>query len=508
MIPNNKQFLFSILLAGTIITGCSKNYLNVNTDPNRVTDANVTAELIFPQAANGVGVRQASADFLFLDHWIGYISQNGGFAPQQNQITYNIDATFGNALWANQYHALFDLRQAETKGLATGDTALAGACIVMEAKLFQELVDLFGDIPYSQAFQDNNTTTPAYDNGQDIYNDLQKRLDTAVTYLSGTVTNAFSSVDIVNRGNLKLWVLFANTMKLRLLIRQSEISGFNPSADIAKITANGGVLGAGQSINVNPGYSNQTNKQNPYYSNFGYSVTGVQATSSDDANAYIVNLFTKNNDPRLSRFFYPVGFTGNSFVGCVFGAPQSTLPLAAQSSYFGPGLIGNASASGDVTAGPGSSQSQWIVPSFESMFWYAEAVARGWIAGNAQNAYAAAVNESFVWLGDPTAKSDAAAYLAGAGAWPGGSLQSQVQFIALQKYYSLTAIDPLEAYSDLRRLNMLTDNTYISIAPGRLSSTLPVRLLYPSTEFTTNTANVAKEGTINVFTSKLFWHTH
>jgi hypothetical protein len=501
------KFLYFIISAGTLFTACSKNYLDVNNDPNRVTDASITAELIFPQAENTVGVRQASGNFLFLDHWIGYYAQNGGFAPQQNELTYNIDNTFGNAIWGNHYHAIFDLHQAQVKGLAGGDTALAGASMVLQAKLFQELVDIFGDIPYSQAFQVNVTTTPAYDKAQDIYNGLQLKLDSAIKYLHATASNAFASADIINHGDENKWILFANTLKLRLLIRQSEVSGFNPSAEIAKIKSNGGVLMAGQSISVNPGYSNQTAKQNPFYSSFGFTVTGSPATTADNANAYIIKLLTINNDPRIGRLFYPVGFSGNTFVGCTFGGLQSSLPQANQSSYFGPGVIGDPSSSGDVTQGPGSSQNQWITPSFESMFWYAEAVARGWITGGptAQQAYEAAVTESFVWLGVPNAQSAAATYLAGAGAWQPGTAESEDKFIALQKYLALAGIDPLEAWSDLRRLNMLTDMSYISVAPGKLSNTLPVRLLYPQTEYTTNSANVSKEGSINVFTSKLFW---
>ena len=64
-------------------------------------------------------------------------------------------------------------------------------------------------------------------------------------------------------------------MKLRLLIRQSEVAGFDPSGEMAKIVANGGVLTAGESIAVNPGYSNDVNKQNPFYSGYGWSPTGA-----------------------------------------------------------------------------------------------------------------------------------------------------------------------------------------------------------------------------------------
>src|SRR5690242_14313929 len=105
---SNKIFLFMVLSVGITMTGCKK-YLDVNSDPNRATDQTVTPELLFTQAENAVGFRQASGDFGFLDQWIGYFAQNGGFAPQQNIISYNIDITFANTLFLNHYDVLFDL---------------------------------------------------------------------------------------------------------------------------------------------------------------------------------------------------------------------------------------------------------------------------------------------------------------------------------------------------------------------------------------------------------------
>jgi SusD/RagB-like outer membrane lipoprotein len=507
---NNKRILLIAMAFGVLSMGCRKNFLNDNSNPNQVTDNNITAELIFPQAENAVGVRQSSSDFGFIFRWIGYLAQNGSFAPQQNELTYNIDFTFGNALFVDQYGVLFDLHQAENKALVSGDTALAGASIVLEAKLFQELVDLYGDIPYSQAFQSSKYPHPVYDKAQDIYAALELRLDTAISYLEGTPAKAFDAVDIIAHGNTTLWISFANTLKLRLLIRQSEVSGFNPSAEITKILNKGGVLGAGQSISVNPGYTNDVNKQNPFYSGNGWTPSGAEANTADNPNNYIINIMLSNNDPRIARFWYPVGFSGNTYLGAVFGENLADVPQGPALSYFGPALVGSINSS-NVGDGSGAAQNQWIYPSFESMFLYAEAVARGWMPDNTNDtaAYAAAVTESFTWLGVPNAHSAAAAYMANNAsanyANAGSTPLSKARFTAYQKYIALTCIDPLEAYSDLRRLNMLTDNSYISVAPGKLSPTLPVRLLYPQSEYTSNSANVSKEGTINQFTSKLFW---
>jgi len=502
----HKLVLFTSVIAALAISGCKKGYLDVNDDPNNATDNNITGELIFTQAENAVGQRIASVNFTFLEEWMGYFASNGGFAPVQDQITYNIDFGFSNNIWANNYAVLFDLYLSRTKGLASKDTALAAASLVLQAKLFQETVDLFGNIPYSQAFGGNKLTLPAYDKAQDIYNDLQKKLDTAINWFQTTTApKAFTSADIIAHGDITTWVKFANTLKLRLLIRQSEVPGFDPSAEITKIQAKGGVLGAGETISVNPGYVDDVNKQNIFYSNYGFTPTGTAANNATAANDYIVNLFLNDNDPRVTRFFYPVGFSGSNYVGAKFGDLQENLPTAAQASYFGPALIGNLDAShkGD---GSGAKQAQWILPSVESMFLYAEAVARGWIGGSAQAAYENAVTESFVSLKVPDSLNEAAFYLANAddAKWAnaGTTALSKAKFIAFQKYLALTGLDVQEAYADLRRLNMLTDNGYLSVAAG--AKPFPVRLFYPQSEYTANATNVQKEGTVTTAT-KIFW---
>src|SRR5215469_7390665 len=238
----NKQLIFVAAILLTIgFASCKKTWLDVNQDPNRVTDANVTGDLIFPAAANEVG--QLSVGNTSLQEWMGYWAPNGGFVPQQNVISYNIDFTFGDGLFQSYYNALFDLHQATVKGLATGDTDLAAASMILSAKLFQEVADIFGDVPYSQAFQTDKYTTPKYDAAKDIYTGLQHQLDTAIIYLNTYApSNAFAAADIINHGDVTIWMKLANTLKLRLLIRQSEVSGFDPSAEIAKIANGGNVI--------------------------------------------------------------------------------------------------------------------------------------------------------------------------------------------------------------------------------------------------------------------------
>jgi hypothetical protein len=487
------RIVFSAAILTLFITGCSKTYLDVNDNPNIATDENVTAELLFPQAASAAGGLQTN--FAFLDHWMGYVSPNGDYARDQTETSYNIDFTFSNGVWFNYYNTLFDLHLVKTKALVEGgDTALAAASMIISAKLFQDLVDVFGDIPYSQAFKNSESQHPAYDKAQDIYKDLLASLDTAIEYMNMPAPISFSTVDIAFHGDQTEWIKAANTIRLRILLRQAAVDNSKPSDELNKIQQTGGVLGSGESFSVNPGYINELNKQSPIYSVAGYTPEGTKATAVDAANAYIINILSSSNDPRISRFFLTAG---GSYVGNVYGDAPGNMYSGANTSYFGPGIAGSAS------------QDQWIIPSFESMFLKAEAVARGWLPGDVKTSYEDAVTESFVWLGVPNAETEAAAYLNNADIanWDnaGSSTESQIKFIVYQKYIAMCVIDPLEAWCDQRSLHFLPDNDFISANPSRISNTLPVRLLYPQTEYTTNSENVQAEGNIDQFSSKIFW---
>ncbi len=502
----SKQFLLAVMSAGILFSSCKKDFLDINDNPNQPTDANMTAELIFPAAAEGavasvVGTRAngagARSPMQFAYNWVGYMSSNGDFARDNTETSYDIDFSFSNTLFLARYNVLYDLRQVEVKGLATGDTAIAGASIVLSAKMFQELVDLFGNIPYSEAFLADEKPTPAYDKAQDIYADLQTRLDLAISYLKLPAPGAFVAADIVNGGDTDKWIKLANTIKLRLLLRQSEI-GVATAAEIAKIQAEGGVLDLGESVSANPGYVNEEDKQSPFYANYGYTATGNKATTGTSANEYIVNILSSTVDPRLERFFAPIG--NGTYVGNPYGYNAGDLAAGSNVSYFGPGLLS------------APNQDQWLMPDFESLFLRAEAEARGWLPGDPAITLRDAIRQSFIFLGLTATDADdyiaANAGIADFATVATSSDLDQAKFIAYQKYIANTNIDAQESYADVRRLNFLTDNSYITHHEGKVGpGTIPNRLLYPQSEYTTNAVNVNKEGLSGryQFTSKLFW---
>lgn len=515
-----KSTLFLGVLAGAFATtGCKKSFLEVNQNPNSITESNVTAELIFPSAAARTGARNASGNQSFLNNWLGYWSTPGDFSINQEETSYNISFSFAETFWQTHYDVLFDLDQTTKRAVATGDTVLAGASMILSVKLWQELVDLYGNIPYSKAFNLAQTSTPAYDKAEDVYKSLHATLDKATSYMKGTARSTYATVVGLNvkiggaAATQPLWIKYANTLKLRLLLRASEVTlaGIDRTAELAKITANGGVLGAGQTVATNPGYVNEVGKQSPYYGNFAFTPTGTDANTSTRANKYAVDSLSARGDARLTRFYRGAGSTattqGGAVVGTRYGQSVPANPGGAASSKIGSGLAASAT------------QDQFVFTSVESLFLLAEAVQRGWLPGTPATAYQDAVTESFVWLGvtNPTVAATTytstvtlANFANASIVLPSGFVFTPVKFIAYQKYIALNGIDPIEAYSDLRRLDMIPDKGYLSVNPSRhAGNKLPNRVLYPQEEYTLNFANVSAQGDINkdnIFTTaKIFW---
>ena len=489
------------LLAVVMVTSSCSDFLDVNKDPNRVTGDNVTPDLIFTQAENAIGRRQATR-FVFMNNWMGYWGRSGTFIVEQEETSYQIANTFPETNWDQAYDILFDLSQVKAKALASKDSVLAGAATVLSVKLWQETVDQFGAIPYSKAL-DYTNPTPAYDQPAAIYADLLVQLDNAVKYLKASPSSIFGKTDIIfgrgGKGNAAVaqWNKFANTIRLRILIRQSAKLTSIPTAELAKITSNGGCLIAGENVSVNPGYSNATDKQNPFYGAFGLTPSGSAATTNNTPNNYFAKKILGTTDPRLNQVF---GVNSKGLIeGTDYGAQNGSLSgTVVVGSGIGPGLLKTAA------------DDQFIFPAFESLFLQAEAAARGWLTGDPQTLFNEAIAESFTWLQVPNASAAATTYETNVNSanWAnsGNSIDSKVMFINYQKYIALCGVDPVEAWSDLRRGVLVLPAGYLSNNPTAAAS-LPNVLTYPQSEFTTNSANIPapnrKTGTI--FTEKLFW---
>ena len=502
-------FTLAVLLG----TGCKKEFFDINTSPNSPTETSITPQVLLPRTLHSVGLRVGTS-FDYAADWTGYWSRSGSYGQSIELESYNITSTTLTGQWSNWYDILTDVNLMEKKAQASGLPFYQGVAKTIKALGFMYLVDQYNNVPYSKAFDFVGNITPAYDKGEDIYADLFVQLDAAGKLFAnaGTLDAATQASDIMFKGDLTLWRKFVNTMRLKLLIHESQVvSAATISTVTAQITADGsGYLGIGQSALVNPGYVQVDTKQNPFYNTYKLSALGVKDTYNR-ANNYILRKYfgpdaiagTADDDIRYKYVFSVVdtklaAFPGAAYdyVGTNFGevVPNSD-PFRAvnQSDVAGPGL-----AKSPV-------QSQAVLTSSESLFLQAEAAQRGWISGTPQTLLTNAVRESFSYLAVPNAIAAADAYLAlGTPAVNYAAAADKVRFLAMQKYYALIGVANFEAYVDYRRLGVPTDLP-LSLNANRINNVIPLRLQYPQTEFNFNQANVSAQGTINPQTSAIFW---
>ncbi len=482
----------SILFTALAIAGtsCKKNFLELNNNPNSPISA--TPPLLLSGALKTTAGIINGGGFTQYANWIGYLSWSTGYQAnvslEQYQFT-TTDYDVFTPFYANisNYTALYNA------GTNPYFQAIAKIMIVYD---YQDLVDSYNNVPYSQAIQGANQLNPVYDNGSAIYDDLLKQIDAAIVLIqkapAGTSTPGTS--DVMYGGNMTNWLKFANTLKLRLAIRQSNVSAKTAAlkAAVAATASIGYIDGTNGGV-VNPGYLNNDangGQQSPIWLNYGYTQNGgAQANNQQyQANSYAVNFFTANNDPRRNQVYQTLDAAGT--IGSTpFGG---TTPPTPSASKLGPGVLKSATMGANVLS------------SAEALFLQAEAAKSGYITGDPAALYNAGITASFV--DDGLTAAQAATYYAQAAiAYPTGSSDAvQEQAIITQKWAALDVYGAFEAFNEYRRTGY-PNNIPLSIYPGANAPNQVTRILYPSIEYQTNAANVAAQGTINKFTSKIFW---
>ncbi|RYY36641.1 MAG: SusD/RagB family nutrient-binding outer membrane lipoprotein [Sphingobacteriaceae bacterium] len=535
-------FFIAILF---VSAGCKKSFFDINQNPNSPTEESLTPELLLPRATVRAAAKIANS-YSNYGGWMGYWARSGTYGANQSQEGYTLDASFESDEWTGWYDILYDFDIAEKKATEKGQNYYIGMAKVFKAIGFMYLVDQYNNVPYTEAFDLQNHLTPKYDKGPAIYADLIAQLNTAIELFSADGVDAdpgIPTVDKVYGGDAGQWAKLANTLKLKLLIHESEVISDSEATSELASTASVGYLntltasysshannpfgGSDEGAYVQPGYQADNLKQNPFWDSYDTDFTGSQ-----------VNDYWRANNFMLQKVF---GVSGNSYYDeRLFSVyDEARTPLAQTiSGYYsganfgevtpntGPQAVNQSDVSGPSLA-ISATQAQWIFTVVESRFLQAEAIARGWIPGDGEDAFEAAVESSFTWLGVPEQYQTWEMYLAGesdGGIIPSdaykarflnytGSVSNRIRIIATQKHIALAGINNFESWVDYRRLDgdeaiySAADEqaALLSFSPDRNGKNIPLRLIYSQTEYNYNAANVAAEGTINPQSSRIFW---
>lgn len=493
-----KKIKLIVLLSITIfLTNCNKDFFDVNENPNNPTSS--TPSLTLPVAEQQLlFLNSRGMNYLgnfMVDNW----AVPSNWSAMQDLIRYNVTSTFYAFIFEDSYADIIkNLTYIETYEDGIVDySAYKVIASALKGYQYQYLVDLYGDIPYTEAGQRAENTTPAYDKAEDVYKSVIESLTNAAT-LAVNMPEIYEnpdSQDFIFHGDMMEWAKFINTVKLRMLVRLSNTGQDSYiKGEIAKIDDNGAGY-VDSDVLANPGYSDSNDKQNPFFAYLGNNAGTNSGTDRNDftvASDYILNVLTLNNDLRYMRLF------DESDAGGYKGVYQATaLPgegyTSKDLSHLGPGLLIS------------SEQDQPLMLLSESLFLQAEAIVRGYISDGesvAKDLYEAGIEASFSFLKVPDASNEAMKYfnqdIANVG-WD--SSPNKIEAIITQKSIALNGVNGIESWIELTRTGFPSG---IPI-PDETDGVRPVRLIYPASEYARNTQNVPQLTNADAFTKYPFW---
>lgn len=499
---------YNIALAALLLTaGCQKSFLDVNVNPNASPSA--TPSFILTNAMNTTANNFVSPNETG-SYWSGQWTQSSSYILSAATFSYIYTNTDFN-YWDGFYDNLEDYQYVIDNAVSTGQPYYTGPAKIMKSYIFQALVDMYGSIPYSEALKGSSLLAPKFDDQKTVYESLITTLDGAIVDLkANAIPGSYAGADIIFGGNINKWIRFANSLKLRILMHQSRITGRDAYiiAEINKIVSEGSGYITGEEVGSGgPNlYLATAGKQNPIYDRWGYSAAGATQGLArfPRPTKFLFDLMTASNDTfRIKRIAYAKGGEKTStpgislnaevlsnYVGVPFGVASGY--LAPSTSYIGPSLLVKGEYNRKVT----------MMTAAEVQFSLAEAKQRFpavTLAGTAQSYYEEGVRQSFRALG-VASSTTAANALTSSGIADADFAAStdKLRAIAIQKWLALCNFSGLEAWTEYRKSNLPVTPQAATVT----GTNRPLRFFYPNTEAGSN-ANVPTD--IDVFKTRIFW---
>jgi len=500
------KYIIPIALAAVVVTSCKKGTFDINVDPNNPSSLPVNN--LLPNIEGSIAGEQT----------IGGLG--GSLEVYMHRITvreepnaYGITGSGGipSGIWNDYYQTVFtnaDLIVAQATPV--NNLKYAGIAKIIKAYAVSQLVDVFGDVPYSEAGKliTDGIRNPKFDDDATIYPKLLALIDEGIGNLNSAVVNPLSpgADDVIYQGSVTKWVKAANSLKLKLYTQERKVT--NVTAQVTALLANPANLIASTAENFQVNYS-AVNK-NPGYFDYG----AAQRTQDISPWLYEVMKGISNNtpkpinignpDPRIPYYFFnqiPVGQTAvndnnateyrdGSFVSIYFGSngpdvgrtQQNTMTLLGIYPVGGKYDDGTGISGGKITnaSGTGAAPGRMITYA-DVLFLQAELINTGVITGDARAVTLAAITEAFKQVDAVAAlakgsvappvlsgTTPATSYINGVMAeYDAASTDKKLQIIMTQKWISTfgSGIDP---YTDYRRTGypVLFDPNNAVMAPG------------------------------------------
>jgi hypothetical protein len=468
--------LLTALACGSLLfgTSCTKNYTDVNTDKNKIaTVSPAIVPFLFSHAEDIGTVNQGNyqiAQNLFADQYCQYFACEATYFGSDRLV---INQNWVGANFSPYYTDV--LPQLQSIFASTDSTSAEHAMAeVVWVLTFMKATDYWGPIPYFQAGSVENSVP--YDPQDKIYADFFNRLDQAIAILTPLAgSNAYGTYDLFYKGDVTSWIKFANSLRLRLALRVSNVDPTTAQKE-AEASVAAGVMTTSPGDDCFVARSSTGGDINGLSTMSDWNEFRMSATMSSVLKGY--------QDPRISQYFLPTANSGNPTFGIFanyqglrngLSVAQQTMSqnLAAANSHQGQRWSSTNVTVGGTVVGEASytNTPQNVMETAECYFLRAEGALKGWnMGGSAQALYEAGITQSMAQWGITGAA--VTNYIASSktpapsGAYPGPNGQDTAvsnvpiawsadpamerKQIATQKWLALFP-DGMEAWADWRR---------------------------------------------------------
>jgi hypothetical protein len=482
----NYFIYFLAALVMTVAPGCKK-FLDVNKNLNDPTA--VPVSLLLSNCERSIAANTALGTGL-----------GGVMSIYVHQTTGRVGADrygAGAAGWGGLYTAIANLNVIITQGTAETRFKYAGVAKILKAYTFSILVDVYGDVPFSEFDQFNEgVTQPKFDQGKDIYPQLIALIDQGISDINNSAPNASvpGADDYIYKGNMTNWIKAANTLKLKLYTQVRRVQ--NVATQVQALLASPSTLinSQAESFMMPYGPFGTTDDRHPAYGDYNATQRGGQLFSPwmyeimKGRNANILNGIA---DPRIPYYIYNqktatgtpencTEFRDGGFISILFGSngncrdgsnsdTYSLLGLYPAGGRYDDGAATTITTLTPLRAGTGALPHQFITYA-DRLYLEAELIQAGVITGNAKTVFSKALDESFNQMdyiitnfikpgsaGAPQSVPAIATLAATAtyktevlAEWDAASSAKQMELIMTEKWINRIE-NPVDSYTDYRR---------------------------------------------------------
>ena len=546
--------LIGTALAALALSGCN---LDINKDPYVVTNLNF--DQLLTATEYEVGINFAEGNYLnanfsaYVHHTVSREIDNYSLVASY--------ATLGNT-WEQAYK--FSIKNCDAlieNADKSGDAICAGIGRVLRTHVYLNLVDLWGDVPYSEA-NVAGIDKPKADKSADIYNALLESLNAAIANFNdekAANANAPADNDLFFKGDVKKWIKAANTLKLKLLVQsrlaKSQVKDWKSELDA--LLAGDNFLADGEDLQFphstamtpsderNSGYVDeyQGGQKTVYISPWFYECMSGNTYNWKD------NPFVRIKDPRIPYYFYnqvaadgdaanKTDYRDGAFISIVFGSNSGFTSMTQEKAMTTLGIypVGGKFDKGegtpiDAKSGNGIAPDKMLM-AYSVPFMKAELILAGEASGDAKEELKKGIASSIAHVNSVTAAADATAPKLEGDAvtdfidavlakYDAANDNRKMEIVMTQKWIA-NFYNPVEAYNDIRRTGYpvlfkgdaenLAWSPYaqeVEATPGLVSFELvnlldfPRILYYPQSETTVN-PNITNKGRV-VSSKNVFW---